>query len=54
MASYFAREDSPSRGRSTSPRPRIPDDVSEGSLMDGLPDVPVPASPTPSVMLTPA
>jgi division protein 1 len=39
MASSFARDGSPSRGRSTSPRPRIPDENLEASLMDGLPDV---------------
>ncbi|KAH6093442.1 mitochondrial division protein [Parastagonospora nodorum] len=38
MASSFARDGSPSRGRSTSPRPRIPEESLEASLMDGLPD----------------
>ncbi|KAF2829507.1 mitochondrial division protein 1 [Ophiobolus disseminans] len=38
MASSVARDGSPSRGRSTSPRPRIPDENLESSLMDGLPD----------------
>ncbi|KAH7394924.1 mitochondrial division protein 1 [Phaeosphaeria sp. MPI-PUGE-AT-0046c] len=38
MASSFDRDGSPSRGRSTSPRPRIPEENLEASLMDGLPD----------------
>ncbi|KAH7350350.1 mitochondrial division protein-like protein 1 [Pyrenochaeta sp. MPI-SDFR-AT-0127] len=39
MASSPDRPGSPSRGRSTSPRPRLsPDDDDEGSLLDALPD----------------
>ncbi|KAH7089236.1 mitochondrial division protein 1 [Paraphoma chrysanthemicola] len=38
MASSFARDGSPARGRSTSPRPMSSDENLEASLMDGLPD----------------
>jgi hypothetical protein len=42
MASFSARDGSPSRGRSTSPRPRMADENLEASLMDNLPDVIMP------------
>ncbi|KAL5113315.1 Mitochondrial fission protein [Pleosporales sp. CAS-2024a] len=37
MASSDARHGSPSRGRSTSPRPRVPEESLDLGLMDGLP-----------------